>query len=86
MGRDTSARIFALITKLDPLICCLVETRADSLRLDRFSPKINKRCDLAAIEANGYSSGILVFWKKKTYWKGYSNGGVSICSSLNLSF
>lgn len=65
MGRDTSARIFALITKLDPLICCLVETRADSLRLDRFSPKINKRCDLAAIEANGYSSGILVFWKKK---------------------
>lgn len=40
LGRDTTTHIFALIKKYNHVICYLVETRADSSRLDRFAMKI----------------------------------------------
>lgn len=40
-GRDTVARIKYLMRKLNPVIFCLVETRADDARLEKFCSKIN---------------------------------------------
>ncbi|XP_039138794.1 uncharacterized protein LOC120276131 [Dioscorea cayenensis subsp. rotundata] len=50
--------------KIKPLIFCLVETRADNGRLDKFCCKLSNHWAWAAIVADGYSGGILVFWQK----------------------
>lgn len=63
-NRDTSSRIKFLMKKIKPLIFCLVETRADNGRLDKFCCKLSNHWAWAAIVADGYSGGILVFWQK----------------------
>ncbi|XP_039123479.1 uncharacterized protein LOC120260105 [Dioscorea cayenensis subsp. rotundata] len=63
-SRDTSSRVFRIIQSHKPAVVCLVETRADSDRLDRFCRKIPKTWDWAAVLANGFSGGIIVMWHK----------------------
>lgn len=62
-GRYTFSWIFHLIKKFNPSIFGLVETRADDNRLDRFCLKLRNSWCWAAIVADGYSRGILMFWK-----------------------
>lgn len=59
---DTSSRVFCLIRTLKPLIVCLVETRANSDRVDRFCNKVPKHWEWTAILAEGFSGGIIVLW------------------------
>lgn len=61
-ARDTSARVFHLIKRFRPLIVCLVETRANSERVDRFCNKIPRHWEWAAILADGFLGGIIVLW------------------------
>lgn len=61
-SRDTSARLFRLIKTIKPLLVCLVETRADSSRVDRFCKKLPRHWEWAAILADGFSGGIFVLW------------------------
>lgn len=63
-SRDTFTRIKFLMKKFKPLIFCLVETRADNGRLDKFCSKIGKCWAWAAIVAEGYSGGIIVAWQR----------------------
>ncbi|XP_039132268.1 uncharacterized protein LOC120269046 [Dioscorea cayenensis subsp. rotundata] len=63
-GRDTSTRVKYLMKHHNPLIFCLVETRADHRRLDIFCSKLGRNWAWAAIEADGYSGGIIVSWQK----------------------
>lgn len=64
-GCDTISRIRRLLVKHKPLLCCLVETRADEVRLRRFCAKLGKEWEWAAVAANGYSGGIIVLWKRQ---------------------
>lgn len=64
MGREKVACISNLIKTNDPVIFCLVETRANSFRLDRFCCRFSRRWEWASVEANGLSGGILIFWRK----------------------
>lgn len=63
-ARDTSDYIFKLIRIHKPSLVCLVETRANSGRIDRFRFKIPRSWHWAAIEADGYSGGIFILWNK----------------------
>lgn len=68
--RDTSSRVFRLMRTHKLVVVCLVETRANSDRLDRFCRKMPKNWDWAAMLSNGFYGGIITFWHK-------SNGRVS---------
>lgn len=61
---DTSSRVLCLIRKFNPIIVSLVETRANSDRVDRFCKKVPKHWEWAAILADGFSGGIFVLWNK----------------------
>lgn len=61
-SRDTSSRVFRLIRTFKLVLVCLVETRADSGRVDRFCRKLPKHWEWAAILADGFSGGIIVLW------------------------
>ncbi|XP_039120948.1 uncharacterized protein LOC120257557 [Dioscorea cayenensis subsp. rotundata] len=61
---DTSSHVLRFIRKHKPSLLCLVETRANEDRLNRFCGKLPNSWDWAAILANGYSGGILVTWNK----------------------
>lgn len=63
-GRDTSARIKHMMKSINPIFFCIVETRANSARLDSFSAKLDRNWAWAAIEADGYSGGIIVTWQR----------------------
>lgn len=56
-SKDTSTRVLHLIQKNRPMIICLVETRANSKRVDRFSVKTPRNWDWAALLADGFSWG-----------------------------
>lgn len=62
LARETSSRVFRLIRTHNPLLFCLVETRASSDRVDCFCKKISKNWDWAAIMADGLFGGIIMFW------------------------
>ncbi|XP_039118470.1 uncharacterized protein LOC120254421 [Dioscorea cayenensis subsp. rotundata] len=61
---DTSSGVLRLIRKFNPIIVCLVETHANSDRVDRFCNKVPKHWEWTAILANGFSGGIFVLWNK----------------------
>lgn len=61
-ARDTCSRILHFIRKDKPWIICLLETRANHDRVDRFCSKLPRCWEWAAILAEGYSSGIIVLW------------------------
>ncbi|XP_039118690.1 uncharacterized protein LOC120254702 [Dioscorea cayenensis subsp. rotundata] len=61
-ARDTSARVFRFIKKFKPQVVCLIETRANLERLDRFCKKVPNQWGWAVILADGYSGGIIVLW------------------------
>lgn len=60
----TFSRVLRLIRIYKPDIVCIVETRTDSDRVDRFCRKIPKHWDWAAILSIGFSGGIIVLWHK----------------------
>lgn len=60
----TAAHIFKAIRTYKPSLVCLVETRANFERIDRFRIKLSPSWDLAAIESLGFSGGIFIFWNK----------------------
>lgn len=64
LGRDTSTHIWHMIKTHNPLIFCLVETRADSVRLEKFCNRLGRAWHWAAILLEGYSGGIIIIWKK----------------------
>lgn len=63
-SRETYIRLRQLLRKHNPTIFCLVETRADSARLNRFRSKLSQVWDWAAILDEGMSGGIIVLWKR----------------------
>lgn len=63
-ARDTSSQVFRFIRTFKPMLVCLVETRANSDRVDRFCKRIPRSCDCAAILVDGFSGGIMVLWNK----------------------
>lgn len=64
-NRDTSNRILKFLRQDKPSVLCLVETRADSSRVDRLISKLSRLWRWAAILANGYSGGIMVIWNSR---------------------
>lgn len=60
----TSTRVIHLIRSHHPVVVCLVETRANSNRVDHFCSKIPQNWEWAALLANGFSGGIIVLWNK----------------------
>lgn len=58
-SRDTTTRIFYLMRKFKPVIICLVETRTNDDRLQRFCSKLKSQWNWAAVIVEGYSGGIL---------------------------
>lgn len=58
-SRDTVSGILYLMKKFNPVILCLVETRANDERLERFCSKLKPKWNWAAIVAEGYSGGII---------------------------
>lgn len=63
-GRDTTFRIKHLMKNLNPLVFCLVETKADNERLDKLCSKIGNIWPWATLMAEGYSGGIIILWQK----------------------
>ncbi|XP_039145509.1 uncharacterized protein LOC120282722 [Dioscorea cayenensis subsp. rotundata] len=61
---DTTSRILYLLKKLKPAIFCLVETRANDNRLQRFCSKIKDPWKWVAVLAEGFSGGIIIIWNK----------------------
>lgn len=64
-GSDTTSQIKQMMRKSKPHIICLVETRANENRLNRFVSTIDHKWGWAAIEANGYSGGIIAIWQRQ---------------------
>jgi len=56
-GHNTVSCIVNMMNKVNPLIFCLVETRANAGRLYHFCSELNKQWRCAALEAVGYSGG-----------------------------
>lgn len=54
---DTSSRIIRFIHSEKPSLMCLVETRADAARVDRFANKLPRSWKWGAILSRGYSGG-----------------------------
>lgn len=48
--------------KFKPMIFCLVETKTNDDRLERFCSKLKSKWNWAAIVAEGYSGGIITIW------------------------
>ncbi|KAJ0960379.1 hypothetical protein J5N97_001796 [Dioscorea zingiberensis] len=61
----TLNRIKSLIRRCQPDLVCLVETRADSNRIDNFCKKFNKGWHWAGIPSQGMSGGIVTLWKQR---------------------
>lgn len=61
--RDTLSRVFHLICQNKLVFVCLVETRANLDRVDRFCFKLPHSWGWAAILVDGYSGSILVCWR-----------------------
>lgn len=61
---DTSSRVLRLIRTHKPVVVCLVETRANFDRVDRFYRKISKNWDWATILSDGFLGGIFVLWHR----------------------
>lgn len=51
--------------KYKPILICLVETRTNDDRLQRFCSKLKYPWKWATVLAEGYSSGILTIWNHK---------------------
>lgn len=64
-SRDISNQIQRFIRHDKPHLLCLVETRADSSRVDHFAIKLPRNWKWAAILAYGYSRGIIVIWNNR---------------------
>lgn len=60
-ARDTCSRILHFIRKDKPWIICLLETRANDDRVDRFCSKLPRCWEWAAILAEGYSGALLFY-------------------------
>lgn len=58
---DTS-RILKLIKTLKPFLVCLVETRGNSDRVNRFCKKIPRHWEWAFVLTEGFSGGIFILW------------------------
>lgn len=63
-SRDTSSWVFCLIKKHNLLLLYLVETRADSARVDQFNKKLPCDWEWVTILDDGYYAGIIVLWCK----------------------
>lgn len=64
-SRDATSRIFYLMKKFNLIMLCLVETRANDNRLQRFCSKLKSQWKWAAILAEGYFGGIITIWNCK---------------------
>lgn len=64
LASETSARLFHLIRSHRPALVCLVETRANSPRVDKFCKNISRSWNWTALLADGFSGGIIVLWRK----------------------
>lgn len=59
-SRDTSSRVLRLIQKYKLMKVCLVETRANDDRFDRFCTKLLRSWNWVVLSAIGFIRGILV--------------------------
>lgn len=64
-SRYTTSRIFYLLKKFNPIMICLVETRVNDDRLQRFCSKLKSQWRWVEILAEGYSGGIITIWNYK---------------------
>lgn len=62
---DTTSRVFHPMKKYKPIMICLVETRTNDDRFQRFCSKLKYPWKWVAILAKGYSGGILTIWNHK---------------------
>lgn len=62
-SQDTTSKIFHLM-KFKPIIFCLVETRGDDDKINKFYSKHRKKWNWVTIIVDGFSGGIIVIWNK----------------------
>lgn len=60
----TQDRIHDAIRRLNPKLLCLVETKTDIVRTQRFCNTLSKHWDWVAIPSRGLSGGIIVLWRR----------------------
>lgn len=53
-----------IMARLKPDFICLVETKSNSIRIQRFCARFSRHWVWAAVPSNGYSGGIIVLWKR----------------------
>ena len=61
---ETTNWIQNLLKKHNPYLVCLVESKAEASRVDRFYTKFARLWNWAAIAAEGYYGGIIVMWNR----------------------
>lgn len=63
-SKATINRIRHLMQTLHPSLVCLVETRANADRADRFCAMFTRNWNWAALLADGFSGGVIILWNK----------------------
>ena len=64
-GNAPIDRIRNMIRTYKPAVVCLVESRANQERVERFVARFSRSWNWAAITSEGYSGGIIVLWRRQ---------------------